>query len=92
MALGAAQAIEEAGLKPGKDITLVSIDAIKEAVAAVAAGRLNCTVECNPLFGPKVFDTVAKVRAGEKVPKKMYNKDELFDATNAGRALPSRQY
>jgi hypothetical protein len=39
-----------------------------------------------------VFDTVAKVRAGEKVPKKMYNKDELFDATNAGRALPSRQY
>jgi simple sugar transport system substrate-binding protein len=92
MALGAAQAIEEAGLKPGKDITLVSIDAIKEAVAAVAAGRLNCTVECNPLFGPKVFDTVAKVRAGEKVPKKMYNQDELFDASNAAKALPSRQY
>jgi simple sugar transport system substrate-binding protein len=92
MALGAAQAIEEAGLKPGKDIVMVSIDAIREAVAAVAAGRLNCTVECNPLFGPKVFDTIARLRAGEKVPKKMYNKDELFDSTNAAKVLPTRQY
>ncbi len=92
MALGAAQAIEEAGLKPGKDITLVSIDAIREAVKAVADGRLNCTVECNPLFGPKVFDTVAKILAGESVPKKSFNKDELFDASNAATALPTRQY
>ena len=92
MALGAAQAIEEAGLKPGKDITLVTIDAIKEAVEAVAAGRLNCTVECSPLFGPKVYDTVAKLVVGQAVPKKAYNKDELFDATNAAAALPSRQY
>ena len=92
MALGAAQAIEEAGLKPGKDITLVSIDAIGEAVKAVAEGRLNCTVECSPLFGPKVYDTIAKVRAGEKVPKKIYNVDELFDAKNAAKALPSRKY
>ena len=92
MALGAAQAIEEAGLKPGKDIILVSIDAVREAVQAVAAGRLNCTVECNPLFGPSVFDTVAKVLAGEKVPKKIINKDELFDAKNAAAALPNRKY
>ncbi len=92
MALGAAQAIEEAGLKPGKDITLVSIDAIGEAVKAVAEGRLNCTVECNPLFGPKVYDTVAKILAGENVPKKMFNQDELFDAKNAAKALPTRQY
>jgi galactofuranose transport system substrate-binding protein len=92
MALGAAQAIEEAGLKPGKDITMVSIDAIGEAVKAVADGRLNCTVECNPLFGPKVYDTVAKILAGEKVPKKAFNKDELFDASNAAAALPTRKY
>jgi galactofuranose transport system substrate-binding protein len=92
MALGAAQAIEEAGLKPGKDITLVSIDAIGEAVKAVADGRINCTVECSPLFGPKVYDTIAKLVAGETVPKKAYNQDELFDATNAAKALPTRQY
>lgn len=92
MALGAAQAIEEAGLKPGKDITMVSIDAIGEAVQAVAAGRLNLTVECSPLFGPVVYDTIAKVVAGQKVPKKVINKDELFDAKNAAAALPSRKY
>lgn len=92
MALGAALAIEEAGLKPGKDITIVSIDAIREGVKAVAEGRINCVVECNPLFGPKVYDTVTKLLAGETVPKKSYNKDELFDATNAATVLPTRQY
>jgi simple sugar transport system substrate-binding protein len=92
MALGAAQAIEEAGLKPGKDITIVTIDAIKEGIQAVIDGRINCTVECSPLFGPKVYDTVAKLLAGEKVPKKAYNKDELFDIKNAASVIASRQY
>ncbi len=92
MALGATQAIEEAGLKPGKDILIISIDAIKEAIQAVADGKIACTVECNPLFGPKVYDTVTKILAGETVPKKAFNKDELFDASNAKAALPSRQY
>jgi galactofuranose transport system substrate-binding protein len=92
MALGAVQAIEEAGLKPGKDITIVSIDAIKEAIQAVIDGKINCTVECNPLFGPKVYDLVAKIVAGEKVPRVQYNKDELFDSTNAAAAIASRQY
>jgi simple sugar transport system substrate-binding protein len=92
MALGAAQAIEEAGLKPGKDITIVTIDAIKEAIQAVIDGRINCTVECSPLFGPKVYDTVTKLLAGEKVPKKAFNVDELFDAKNAAAVIAARQY
>ena len=92
MAIGAAQAIEAAGLKPGKDIIIVSIDAMRAAVTAVAEGRINCTIECNPLFGPKVYDTAAKLVAGETVPKKSYNKDELIDATNAAKLLPTRQY
>jgi simple sugar transport system substrate-binding protein len=92
MALGAIQAIEEAGKQPGRDIMIVSIDAIKEAVAAVAAGKINCTVECNPLFGPKIYDTIEAILAGKPVEKMSYNKDELFDATNAAAALPSRQY
>lgn len=92
MALGAIQAIEEAGKTPGKDIMIVSIDAIKEAVQAVADGKLNCTVECNPLFGPKIYDTIDAILAGEPVEKKSYNKDELFDSTNAAAALPTRQY
>ncbi len=92
MALGAIQAIEEAGLKPGKDITIVSIDANREGVQAVIDGKINCVVECNPLFGPKVYDTVNKILAGEPVPKKIYNKDMLFDATNAASVIASREY
>ncbi|MES2696873.1 MAG: ABC transporter substrate-binding protein [Verrucomicrobiota bacterium] len=92
MALGAVQAIQDAGLKPGKDITIVSIDAIGDAIKAVAEGKINCTVECSPLFGPKVYDTVEQLLAGKKVEKKLYNKDELFDATNAAAALPTRKY
>jgi simple sugar transport system substrate-binding protein len=92
MALGAIQAIEEAGLKPGVDIKVVTIDAIKEALEAIKAGKINCSVECNPLFGPKIYDTVAKVLAGQPVPKVSYNKDEVFDATNLAAVLPTRQY
>jgi simple sugar transport system substrate-binding protein len=92
MALGAIQAIEEAGLKPGKDVIIVSIDSLKEAVQAVADGKLNCTVECNPLFGPKTYDLVEKILAGQPVPKKTYNVDQLFDSTNAAASVASRQY
>ena len=92
MALGAIQAIEEAGLKPGQDILVVSIDAIKEAVQAVADGKISCTVECNPLFGPKIYDEIEKIVKGEPVQKEQFNQDHLFDATNAATALPTRQY
>ena len=92
MALGAIQAIEEAGLKPGKDIIIVSVDAIKEAVQAVADGKISVTVECNPMFGPKIYDTIDKILKGEKVERVSYNKDELFDSTNAAARVDSREY
>lgn len=92
MALGAIQAIEEAGLKPGKDITVIAIDGIKEALQAVIAGKLGCSVECNPLFGPKVYDTITAVLAGKTVPKKIFNVDTLFDAANTPAIIASREY
>lgn len=92
MALGAIQAIEEAGLKPGQDVIIVSVDAIKEAVQAVADGKISVTVECNPMFGPKIYDTIDKILKGEKVERVSYNKDELFDSTNAAARVGSREY
>jgi ABC-type sugar transport system substrate-binding protein len=92
MALGAVQAIEEAGLKPGKDVMIVSIDAIKEGVQAVVDGKINCVVECNPLFGPRAYDLAAKLAAGEKVPRVQYNRDELFDSSNAAQSIAARKY
>ncbi|MDY7231018.1 ABC transporter substrate-binding protein [Hyalangium rubrum] len=92
MALGAIQALEEAGMNPGKDVTLISIDAVKGAFEAMVAGKLNATVECNPLMGPLVFDTINKVRAGEKVPKFIQNKDQLFEQANAAQVIGTREY
>jgi simple sugar transport system substrate-binding protein len=92
MALGAIQAIQDAGLQPGKDIMVVSIDGEKEAVQAVADGKINCVVECNPMVGPLVFDAVQNVLAGKPVAPVTYNVDQLFDSTNAAAAAPTRPY
>lgn len=92
MALGAIQAIEEAGKKPGTDILVVSIDGMKAMLEAIAAGKANCTIECNPLLGPAAFDAVAKAVAGEELPKKTVVEDQLFDQTNAAAVLPERKY
>jgi simple sugar transport system substrate-binding protein len=92
MALGAIQALEEAGMSPGKDVTLISIDGVKGAFEAMVAGKLNATVECNPLMGPIVFDTIAKVKAGEKVPKFIQSKDQLFEQSTAAQVIGTREY
>jgi len=92
MALGAIQAIEEAGLKPGTDVILVSIDGIKPAFEAMVAGKLNCSVECNPLLGPAAFDAIEVVLAGKPVPKKTIVKDEVFDQSVAKDVIASRNY
>src|SRR2546421_9777067 len=83
MALGAIQAIEESGLRPGTDVIVVSIDGIKPAFEAMAAGKLNCTVECNPLLGPAAFDAVEAVMAGKPLPKRTVVKDQIFDQSVA---------
>jgi simple sugar transport system substrate-binding protein len=92
MALGAIQAIEEAGLKPGKDVMVVSIDGEKEAVQAVVDGKINLVVECNPGVGPVVFDALAKILAGQTVPAKTFNVDHTFDSTNAAQEVAKRAY
>jgi galactofuranose transport system substrate-binding protein len=92
MAIGAIQAIEEAGMKPGTDIIVVSIDGVKGAFEAMVAGKLNCTVECNPLLGPAAFDAIEAVKAGKTVPKKTIVKDEVFDQSVAKDVIGSRKY
>jgi len=92
MALGAIQAIEEAGLKPGTDILIVSIDGVRAAFEAMVAGKLNCTVECNPLLGPAAFDAVEKAVAGETLPKNIVVQDRVFDQSTAAEVIDSREY
>ena len=92
MALGAIQAIEEAGRKPGEDIIVVSIDGVRAAFEAMIEGKLNCTVECNPLLGPMAFDAVEALLAGEVLPKHTVVKDRVFDRSTAAAELPNRMY
>lgn len=92
MALGAIQAMEEAGIKPGKDIVIVSIDGVRGAFEAMVAGKLNCTVECNPLIGPQLFDAVEAIKAGKQLPKRTVVQEGVFDETQAAAALPNRKY
>ena len=79
MALGAIQAIEEAGKKPGKDIIIISIDGVKTMFEQILAGKANCTVECNPLIGPQLFEVVEKIHAGEKVPARIPSQEGVYD-------------
>ena len=80
MALGAIQAIEEAGKKPGKDIIIISIDGVKTMFEEILAGRANCTVECNPLIGAQLFDVVEQIHAGKSVPSRIPSVEGVYDA------------
>ena len=92
MALGAIQAMEEAGVKPGKDILIVSIDGVRGAFEAMAAGKLNCTVECNPLIGPQLFDAVEAIMAHKQLPKRTAVQEGVFEQSQAAAELPKRKY
>jgi ABC-type sugar transport system substrate-binding protein len=92
MAIGAIQAIEEAGLKPGTDITIISIDGVKGAFEAMIAGKLNVTVECSPLLGPQLMAAVKDVVAGKPIPKRIVTEESVFPRETAAQVLPTRKY
>jgi galactofuranose transport system substrate-binding protein len=92
MAIGAIQAIEEAGLKPGQDIVIVSIDAVRGAFEAMMAGKLNVTVECNPLLGPQLVDAINAVREGRPLPKRIVVEESVFTREQAAEVFPTRRY
>jgi simple sugar transport system substrate-binding protein len=92
MAIGAIQAIEEAGLKPGKDIVIVSIDAVKGAFEAMMAGKLNCSVECSPLLGPQLMKAVKDLMAGKALPKRIVTEEGVFPMEVAAKEFPNRKY
>jgi galactofuranose transport system substrate-binding protein len=92
MALGAIQAIEEARLRPGEDITIISVDGIREAFDAMVAGKLNATVESNPLIGPQLMGVVKDVVAHRRLPHRLLVEEFVFPKESALEALPTRKY
>jgi simple sugar transport system substrate-binding protein len=92
MAIGAIQAIEEAGLKPAKDIVIISIDAVKGAFEAMIAGKLNVTVECSPLLGPQLMQAAKDLVAGKTIPKRIVTQEGVFPMEVAAKEFPNRKY
>ena len=87
MALGAIQAIRAAGKMPGKDVKVVGIDGIQEAVKDVASGTMVATVETNPRFGPLAFSTLQAFYTDAGAPENVVIKDQHFTSDNAADAL-----
>jgi simple sugar transport system substrate-binding protein len=92
MAVGAIKAMEEVGLRPGKDILVVSIDAAHLAFAAMIDGKLSCTVECNPLLGPQLMKAVQDYMDGKDLPIRMITSEGIFPAQTARRDMVGREY
>jgi galactofuranose transport system substrate-binding protein len=83
MAVGAIQAIKEAGLKPGKDILVVSIDAVPDIFKAFIAGEANATVELTPNMAGPAFDAlIAYKEKGTVPPKWIQTESKLYTPTD----------
>lgn len=78
MALGAIQAIQEAGLKPSKDITIISIDGVPDIFKAMVDGQTNASIELKSDLGKPTFDAIKAYKAGKKLPKWIKTQGDLF--------------
>ena len=92
MGLGAIEAIEAAGKKPGTDIKIITVDAVKDGMTALAAGKINYIVECSPLLGPQLMDLAKKVKAGETVEARVLTEETTFTQEQAKAVLADRKY
>ncbi|MEU4678872.1 ABC transporter substrate-binding protein [Micromonospora sp. NPDC023737] len=92
MGLGALEAITAAGKVPGKDIKIITVDAVKDGMQALADGKFNFIAECSPLLGPQLMDLAKKVHAGEEVPPRIETEETTFTQETAKEALPTRKY
>ena len=92
MGLGAIEAIEAAGKKPGKDIKIITVDAVKDGMTALSENKINFIVECSPLLGPQLMDLVKKVNNDEQIPTRVLTEETTFTPEQAKEALPTRQY
>jgi ABC-type sugar transport system substrate-binding protein len=92
MGLGAIEAIEAAGKVPGKDITIITVDAVHDGMQALADGKINYIVECSPLLGPQLMELAKKVVKGEAVEARILTEETTFTQDQAKAALPDRKY
>jgi galactofuranose transport system substrate-binding protein len=66
MQLGAIQAMKEAGLHPGKDVLMVSVDYVPAMAKELAAGEANASVELRSAIGKYIYPVVLDYLKGKK--------------------------
>jgi simple sugar transport system substrate-binding protein len=92
MALGAIEAAKKYGKKPGQDIIIIGVDAIKKAFEAMIKGEMNCSIECSPLLGPQLIQAVKDIMDGKRIPREVITIEHDYDQSNAAGELPKRTY
>ena len=92
MTFGAIEALKDAGLKPGSDVTIISFDGVKDAFQSMIDGEINADIECNPLQGPFVAELIQKVLAKENIEKIQYMYESVYDASVAQKEIGNRVY
>ena len=93
MTLGAIEAIEDQGLRPGKDIIIISVDGEQGAIDMLKAGKINCVVECTPKIGDLIMNLSKSLVSGEAIDRITYTHEEVFSEFDTNLAnIPLRGY
>lgn len=92
MTFGAIEVMQEAGIEPGKDIVIISVDATQRIINYLKEGAVNCVIECNPNSGPQVMDLAKRIAAGEEVTKTIYLDEQVFDENTDFSTIADRGY
>jgi len=92
MTLGALPEIEKAGIIPGQDMIIISIDGGQEAIDVLKQGKINCVVECTPKLGKVLMDTALKLKNGEDVLKIIHPEEQVFSDEDDTSKIAPRGY
>ena len=92
MTLGALDVLDEAGVVPGRDIVLISVDGEQAAVDELVKGRINCIVECTPHLGDDVMAQVDALTKGRTIPKTIHPEETVFSEFDDLSGLGPRGY
>ena len=80
------------GKKPGKDIKIVTIDAVKDGMAGPGRRQDQLHRRVQPAARPAADGPRQEGRRGRDVPTRIVTKETTFTQEQAKAALPSRKY
>ena len=93
MTLGAIEAIEAAGLAPGQDIIIITIDGEQGAIDLLKEGKINCVVECTPLLGDLIMSLAQQLAKGDSIPPFSHPQEQVFTEFDEDlQGIPPRGY